>query len=106
MNTKEITYLDKFRELHRLKGSIDAMIGEFRAVCESLKAWQKTAAELATLNQRSRPEWSEERFKGLLTLRGAMLEYHNLKEQVKKMWNDLGSDCDKVGLPDPGSLEG
>jgi hypothetical protein len=90
MHPAEESYLAKFRTLASTKASIVAMTAELRGICESLSDWQKTAYDLASLGgSASRPEWSDDRLKGLVTLRSRLIDYQRQAEELRAAWEAL-----------------
>jgi len=102
MNEKENAYLAKFRELHAARKVIEKMIAELRAICESLKDWQKTAGDIASMGGVG-PEWSDGRLNGLLALRAAMVSFHGMKTELVRTWGNMATD-EKVGLAEPATV--
>lgn len=104
MNDAEESYLAQFRTLAEKRARIIGMIAELRSICESLKDWEKTASEVATLGGNEiRPEWSDDRLRGLITLRALLCEYHALTQEIRRTWQRL-KDSEKTGFSDPESL--
>lgn len=104
MKPNDAAYLAKFREAHAKRKKITGTVGDLRAICEPLlRDWQKVAAELGASGGRTQQEWSDVRLKGLAELRAAMIAYHQLMQELTKLWNAIPPD-DRDGLVDPVSL--
>ncbi len=104
MPTLEETYLTQFRALEKKKNVIVGMIADLQLIGDSLKEWQRTAAELGARGSGAmRPEWSEERLKGFVTLRSLLIDFHQRTEEIEKAWNSLTKE-QRIGLADPGYL--
>ena len=96
--TQQDIYLAKYREVHAKEAEIVWDIGRLHAVCESLKDWRKTAANLAVSGMRE--IWSDATMPKLNELRDKLNAYQKLYESLETIWNAMKAS-DRVGLAKP-----
>ncbi len=104
MSPNEQTYLDLYRKATAKRDGINALVGDFRKLCESFKDWQKAALEMTgTLGVAMRPEWSAESLKEIAKLPTSLQEYGTLHRDLAAAWAELASN-ERTGFLPPQSL--